>query len=220
MKEKLNPRKMLERMKMVYRPYALVLPLKFKVCILSVIAILLLDNLVGISYTIMINSRIDTIAHMLETKPQMAESYLIGHKRLLAYEYIHHKTVLEDIVDFFKLDKEISGKIPVVNTISSAILFFFFMALALYYIIKLLIIGHPSLYHHLSNLLLALFTMSLIAYLIHSLTLEIPEFIGGWYVNYGVYAMINLIVLGFLLLFLPTIPENQNTEASVANNVN
>lgn len=211
MNSKLNPRKMLERMKMVYRPYALVLPLKFKVCILSVIAILLLDNLVGISYTVMINSRIDTIAHMIETKPQMAETYLIEHKRLLAHEYIHHKTVLEDIVDIFKLDKEISGKIPAVNTISSALLIFFFIALVLYYIIKLLIIGHPNLSHHLSNLLLALYAMSLIVYPIHSLILEIPEFIGCWYVNYGVYAIINLIVLGFLLLFLPTIPENRNT---------
>ena len=206
MLQRLNPLTLITRLKKVYSVYALSLPLKLKVYMLAIIAIFLLDNILGISYTVITNSRIDTIEHMIESKPQMSDTYMINYKRQLAHEYINHHSMVSDFTKCLSSDEDIEGRVPLFNTLTSALLLISLIIILTFIFARLSVLDSVNLYHHLTNYFIALFILIAMTWAIQGCALQVPQLCDGWNYNYALYVIINIAIYGTLMWLLPEIP--------------
>lgn len=206
MLQKLNPFTLITRLKRVYSVYALSLPLKLKVSILAIMAILMLDNIFSISYTVITNSRMDTIEHMIESKPQMHVIYMIDYKRQLAHEYINHHSLLSDVKKCLSTDEDSKRRVPLFNTLSSALLLIVLSVIVTFSFVRLLIQGSTNLYHHLTNLCLAFFILIAMAWILQWCARQVPQISHCWIYNYVLYIIVNIAIYGILMWLLPVMP--------------
>ena len=217
----MNPITIIKHLKRVYSNYASVQSLKMKTIVLSVIVLLVFDNILGLSYTLYINSKIDTIEHMIDSKPKIPETYFVTYKRLIAHEYINHRTILSDIRDSFSFNKEKNGVIPGVVLITSALLPLYLMLIVVFFFFKTLFLGKSNCMEHGVNLLLIFVGLSLCSAIMRWIALQVPMFLECWILNYIIYAVINIALFYLLQLILPkikgvggieTTPENTDRE--------
>lgn len=215
----MNPITIIKRLKRVYSGYASVQSLKMKTILLFVIALLLFDNILGFSFTLFTNSKIDTIEHIIDSPPKIPETYLVAYKRLIAHEYINHRTLLLKIRDSFSFNKENNGAIPGVILITSALLPLFLMLIVIFFFFKTLFMGKSNCMEHGVNLLLIFIGFSLCSAVMRWIALQIPMFWGNWIWNYIVYALINIFLFYSLQLILPKIRDGGGKEA-ISENAN
>lgn len=200
---KLNPTTLTKRLKIAYRPYATRLPLKFKLVILLILALAFTDGVLGISYMLITNSKIDTAEKMIEAKPKLPTTYLLDYKRNLANEYIHHKTVVDRMQDVVVVNKNIDGSIPLLMTITSALFPIVMILIILYHLIEEFVVAKPPIYHHVVNLILSIAAFVIIAIVMRLMLTSIPMLFGNWYWNYSLNALLNILCFIGLLLLLP-----------------
>ena len=189
--------------------------MKMKVIVLSVIALLFFDNVFSLSFTLFTNSKIDTIEHMIDSKPKMPETYFVTYKRLIAHEYINHRTLLSEIKDCFSFNEGKKGTIPGVVLITSALLPLSLILIVVYFFFQTLFLGRTNSIEHCVNLSLIFIGLSLCCGIMRWIAIQVPMFFESWIWNYMVYAVINIALLFFLLLILPEIGENRGTDVAM-----
>lgn len=189
---KLNPTTLTKRLKIVYRPYATRLPLKFKLVILSILVLAFTDGVLGISNMLITNSKIDTAEKMIAAKPELPTTYMLDYKRNLANEYIHHKTIVDRMQDIFVMDKNTDESIPLLMTITTALFPIVMILILLYHLIEELIVAKPPIYHHVVNLSLSIAIFAIIAIVMRCMIASIPMLGGSWYWNYSLNAVLNI----------------------------
>lgn len=200
---KLNPITLTKRLKIAYRPYATRLPLKFKMLILLAMLLVFIDGVFGVSNMLITNSKLDTVEKMIESKPELPTAYMLDYKRNLAKEYIHHKTIVDIILDVVVTSKNTEGSIPLLMTITSALFPIVMILILFYQLIEELIVVKPPIYHHLANLILSVAAFAIIAILMQCLLSSIPMLFGSWYWNYALNAVLNFSCFIGLFLLLP-----------------
>lgn len=205
----MNPITIIKRLKRAYNNYASVQSLKMKSIVLSVIVLLLFDNILGLSYTLFINSKIDTIEHMIDSKPKIPETYFVTYKRLIVHEYINHRTLLSEIRNCFSFNEESNGAIPGVVLITSSLLPLFLMLIVVFFFFKILFLGKSNNMEHGVNLLLIFIGLSLCSAIMRWIALQLPMFFKCWIWNYAVYAAINIALFYLLQLILPEMREDR-----------
>ena len=213
---KMNPLTIIKCLKRAYSNKASVLPLKVKAIVLSVIVLLLFDNILGFSFTLFTNTKIDTIEHMIESKPKMPESYFVTYKRLIAHDYINHRTLLSEVKDCFRMSEEKNGIIPGLVLITSALLPLSLILIVVYFLLQTIFFGRTNSMEHCVNLLLIFIGLSLCCGIMRWLALQIPMFFGRWIYNYIAYAIINVALLFLLLFILPEIREIRVTAPAMS----
>lgn len=212
---KMNPLTIIKRLKRVYSNKASVQSLKMKTIVLSVIALLFFDNILGLSYTLFTNSKIDTVEHMIDSKPKMSETYFATYKRLIAHEFINHRTLLSVIMDSFSFNEESNGTIPGLVLITSALLPLSLILIVIYFFFLTLFLGRTNSIEHCVNLSLIFIGLSLCCGIMRFIALQVPMFFKSWIWNYIIYVVINVVLFFLLLLILPEIRENRDTEMAM-----
>ncbi len=208
----MNPIKIIIRLKRVYINYASVHSLKMKTMTLCVIFLLLFDNILSISFTLFTNSKIDTIEHMVDSKPKIPETYFVSYKRMIAHEFLNHRTLLSEISDNFSLIEESNGAIPVAILFTSALLPLSLLLLVVFYFFKTLFMERDSNMEHGVNLLLIFFCLSLCCGIMCWIAAQVPLLFGAWIWNYILFAVINIGLFFSLQLILPEIEEDRSAE--------
>lgn len=211
---KLNPFTITTRLKIVYKHYALKLPLKLKFFLLVVLALVFFDNALGVSYTLITNSKMDTIEKMVESKPQLPVTYMIDYKRNLANEFIHHRTIFDDVADCFKSDKISGASNPLVLTLSSVLSILVMMVIIIYQLVRVILVGNSNIYNHIVNLLLSIVGLTIMAWLMRWSMSFVPMLGDSWNWNYLLYIVVNIFLLAALLWVLP----KDNARAGTASN--
>ena len=205
---KLTPITLTKRLKIAYRPYATRLPLKFKMLILIAMVLVFMDGVFGVSNILITNSKLDTVEKIIESKPELPTAYMLDCKRNLAEEYIHHKTIVDVILDVVVTSKNIEGSIPLLMAITSALFPIVMILILFYHLIEELIVVKPPIYHHVSSLILSVAAFAIIAIVMQCLLLSIPMLFGSWYWNYALNAILNLSCFIGLFLLL-TAADNE-----------
>lgn len=130
------------------------------------------------------------------------------HPRNLANEYIHHKTIVDRMQDFFVVDKNTDESIPLLMTITSALFPIVMILILLYHLIVEFVVAKPPIYHHVVNLILSIAAFAIIAIVMRCLIASITMIGGNWYWNYSLNSVLNILCFIGLLLLLPVTNNN------------
>lgn len=198
-----SPSEFIHNLKVLYHRHESSISPKVKWWMMSIICLLLLDSSLGISRQLLLNSEIDTIEHLMATKPQIYDLRLVEYKKELLREYTTHETVLDRVVN--SVYEKDTGEF-IARLLTSAFLPLMLVLVCLYYFAKIILTPIQKQGEHVVNMFFILLVLCLLAYafLVFSKHADLKSPI----VNYCVYALSNIILyLAICWLFSKMRPE-------------
>lgn len=183
-----NPITLIQNLRKVYSKYSSSLDVKVKWWILAIICMIILDSSLGISRQLLVNTKIDTIEHILSTKPIIPDSDLVKHKEAIVREYINHQTIWEKIGSLYIAKQSEEPYTQWIRLIAPILFPLFLVLIWIRGFVKTIFTSTPKQNEHIVNMLYVLLFLCLYVYLLQSLSTYMFEY------DYSTIKMILLYV--------------------------
>lgn len=190
-----SPQLLYQNSKKIFSQNVTSLSMTLKVFLLLLFAVFVIDNLFGISQNLIINTKIDTLKHLSE----LSNKQYTEKCNALSQEIINGKTIFTKTVDSFSFYMDDDNRVPVVNTLSIAILPIVLFVILLFHIVEGIAIKRDEQLERLLNMILLLACTFVLFHVMVSISHIIPTFPEGYiWGNYVVNLFLSLVL--FLLI--------------------
>lgn len=190
-----SPILLYQNSKKIFSQNVSTLSVSIKIFLLFLIAIFLIDNVFEFSQNIIINSKIDTLKHLSEvSKKQYVEDY-----DALNQEIVNSRNVFAKTVDSFSFYTNNDNRVPVINTLTVAIIPLVLIVILLFHIVEDIVIKANDQLERLLNMVLLLACAFSLIHVMLTISYVIPTFPEGFvWGNYVLNLFFSLLL--FLLI--------------------
>lgn len=190
-----KPQLLYQNSKKIFSQNVTSLSLTLKIFLLLLVVVFMIDNIFGISQNLIINSKIDTLKHLSE----VSNMQYIEKCNVLSQEIINSKTIFTKTVDSFSFYMDDDNRVPVVNTLSVAIIPIVLFVILFFHIVEGIAIKRVEQLERLLNMILLLACTFGLFHVMVSISHIIPTFPEGYiWGNYVVNLFLSLVL--FLLI--------------------
>ena len=191
----INPVLIYQNSKKIFSQNVSTLSMTIKLFLLLLVAVFFIDNILGISQNMIVNSKIDTLKHLSE----ISNKQYVEDCNALSQEVVNSKTIFAKTVDSFSFYMDEDNRVPVINTLTVAIIPIVLFIILLFHIVLGIAIKRVEQLERLLNMILLLaFAFGLFHFML-SISYMIPTFPEGFlWGNYVVNLFLSLVL--FLLI--------------------
>ena len=186
-----NPTLLYQNSKKIFSQNVSTLSMPIKWGLLFLVALFVIDNVLGFSQGLIVNGKIDTIKHLYEgTGKQYIEDY-----DALNQEIVNSKSFFAITAESFSFFTNNDNRIPIINSLTVAIIPIVLFVILLFHFIEGLVIKRDGQLERLINILLLLVCVFGLFHVMLSLSIIIPTFPRGYlWGNYVINIFMSLIL--------------------------
>ena len=189
-------------MKRLYLTHATTLTVTIKAALFALALLFVIDDFVGCSHLLVVNSKLDTIDRISETKHNMDANFLI-YKNALVNDMVNNTPTIVSFGILFTAGDNSEGRIQVIDTLTSAFLPLVLMFLVLWQFVRALFRKTADQTERLLNLALIVILLFLFVWLMANISSKMSTLAEFPIINYSIYFIVNIllyILLWFILL--------------------
>lgn len=210
----ISPKDLYKSSKEIYRRNVYTLGMKTKMAIILIILALLANSYFGVSNTLIVNSRVDTITQMKESASLKDKIRIENDIKEQLSAVANYKDIFVKTKESFHATDEDALRSPLANTLTVAFIPIVLFILGVYFLILKIVIKREGQWEHIVNLLLLCATAFGLFWLMIGVSDILPTFPEGFvWANYGFNVFFSLLLYLLLAFFITSISERLSLEA-------
>ena len=204
-----SPRTLIQNLRKVYSKYSSTINVKVKWWILAIICVVVIDNSLGISHQLFVNTKIDTIEHILSTNPRIPDSDLVKYKEVIVQEYINHQTILERMGLVYTARQSEELYRQWIRLIAPILFPLFLTFVWIWYFVKMIFTSTPKQNEHIVNMMFILLFLYIFIFLLQGISTYIFERGCSTIIMVLIYLILNVIPYIALAMLVTKIIQSE-----------
>lgn len=215
----INPLTLYQNSKKLFSQNVHSLTMWIKVGLLIMFVLYAVDSLLGVSHTLIVNSRIDNLNHLYKSSSVSKDAAFSESFAIIKDDIMKYKNVFGNTKEDFSIYNGVGRRIPLVNTLTSSIIPIVLFLILVYHFIIDVFVKRDNQIERLINILLLLVCVFFLFRIMVGLSYIIPTFPEGYvWGNYWLNLMLTIILYLILCGILNSLFEKLRTEPTEAGN--
>lgn len=198
-----NPLDLYKTSKTLFSQNVKTLSMPIKIGVLIVFVLLALNSVLGVTHTMMLNSRIDSLQHLHPAAERVNDSTYKAEVAKMQNDIVSYKNVFEKTVDVFSVSENECRREPLINTLTAGIIPIILLLVLAFHFIEGVIVKREDQIERLCNIILLMSCTFLLFKVMIAFSYAIPTFPedfvwGNYWLNILLSVVLYLLICGVI----------------------